>query len=311
MKNTLILFFIITQTFLTLGQTKKELKHNKNGQNNLSSIQYNSNLNSPVLKTVLPIQIMESSGLIYTDGKLWTHNDKGGSSCIFSIDTSTGKVLQTVYIDNYPNTDWEDITADKNYIYIGDFGNNYGMRSDLRVLKIAKTSITDKQIIHANAEAIFFSYADQTNFSKSNRNNFDCESIISKNNFLYLFTKNRGDNNTRVYKLSKSPGAYNISSFTSFNAAGRVCGASYNDQTNELALIGYMNTKNNSFLWILDNFQNDQFFSGNKKRIEIGNSRTNWKTEGIAYEKNNRLFISCESSPDVRGSLFVYEIPKK
>ena len=38
----------------------------------------------------LPDEIEETSGVIYHNGKLWTHNDSGNAAVIFSIDTATG-----------------------------------------------------------------------------------------------------------------------------------------------------------------------------------------------------------------------------
>ena len=263
------------------------------------------------LKTFLPPPILESSGLVYTDDKLWTHNDKGGAPAIFNIDTLTGAIKQTVIIDNYPNIDWEDITADQDHIYIGDFGNNYGIRKDLKVLIIDKSSISNDPVIHVNAKAISFSYADQFKFVKNKRNDFDCESIISLGDNLYLFTKDRNDNKTRVYRVPKALGTYKINPYTGFNVNGRICGASYNPETRELALIGYMPYTTNSFLWLMDDFEGDQFFSGSKKRIEIGKNKTNWKTEGITYQSNSRLFISCEATETEKAALYIYVSEKK
>ena len=258
------------------------------------------------LKAYLPSQISESSGLVYTDGKLWTHNDKGGLPAIYSIDTLTGAVKQTVFIDNFPNVDWEDITADKDHIYIGDFGNNYGIRRDLKVLILNKSLISDAPLIHINAAVIYFSYADQKKFIKNNKNNFDCESMISINDHLYLFSKNRGDGRCRVYSLSKTPGTYTIDPYSEFNSNGRICGASYNSSSHQLALIGYMPSTTNSFLWLMSGFKDEDFFSGVKKRIEIGKNRGNWKTEGIAYQCTNRLFISCENTENEKAGLYLF-----
>ena len=93
------------------------------------------------LKCVLPKILKESSGLCYTDGNLWTFGDSGNPNEIFKIDSSTGIILQTVQIDNFPNIDWEDITADSSFIYIGDFGNNNGNRTDLKIIRIKKTDL--------------------------------------------------------------------------------------------------------------------------------------------------------------------------
>ena len=141
----------------------------------------------PQLKTWLPPAISESSGLSYSDGKLWTHNDKGGLPAIYCIDTLTGAIKQTVYIDNYPNIDWEDITSDDQHIYVGDFGNNNGIRKDLKILIIDKKSISDSSIVHVKANAINFSYTDQHHFIKNNKNDFDCESMIYQRSALFVF----------------------------------------------------------------------------------------------------------------------------
>ena len=132
------------------------------GENNAITKNFADNLKLEItLKALMPYKISESSGLVFTDGKLWTHNDRGGFPWIFNIDTSTCKIKQTVVVDNFPNVDWEDITADSTHIYIGDFGNNYGMRKDLKILIIEKSDIGNKPIVHVNAKAINFIYRDQ------------------------------------------------------------------------------------------------------------------------------------------------------
>lgn len=260
------------------------------------------------LNSLLPLQISESSGLILTDGKLWTNNDKGGKSAIFNIDTITGKIIQSVIIDNFPNIDWEDIAADSSNIYIGDFGNNVGIRNNLRVLIIEKSSITNKPKVNIKAKVINFSYGDQNNFKWNNLNNFDCEAMFSLGDSLYLFSKDRGDNNTRVYKLSKTPGNYILNPYTSFEVNGRICGASYNEESKKLALIGYMPGTTDAFLWIMKGFKGTDFFSGFKKRFEIGENRPQWKTEGITFINKNRLFVSCETTNSQKAGLFVFDL---
>jgi hypothetical protein len=245
----------------------------------------------------------ESSGLVFSDGKLWTHNDSGNPAVISSIDTATGTVLQTIYIDNFPNTDWEDITADSAYLYIADCGNNNGDRHDLKILKIAKAGIGAGSIVHVNAQAIYLSYADQTSFISNPFTNYDCEAIISLRDSLYLFTKDRGDNQTRVYRVSKAPGTYSLSPYTSYNVGGLITGASYNAQTAEIMLIGYSLTRYNSFLMLLNNYAGDMFFSGNKRTVDINNGGA-WQTEAVAWMPGNRLFISCETYAGIPASLY-------
>ncbi len=45
------------------------------------------------------------------------------------------------------------------------------------------------------------------------------------------------------------------------------------------------------------------FFSGNKRRIEIG-SGAEWQTEGVCYISTNRIFVSCETTDSIPASIF-------
>ena len=130
--------------------------------------------------------------------------------------------------------------------------------------------------------------------------------MITIGDSIYLFSKDRGDQQTRVYRLPKIPGTYVISPYTDFNVNGRICGASYNETTKQIALVGYLAYTRNAFLWILKNFRGDDFFGGDKQRIEIGANRLRWKTEGIAWTGNQRLLISCENTPDEPAALYDY-----
>lgn len=252
--------------------------------------------------------VPESSGITYENGFIYTHGDSGNPSTFYKNDASTGALLQTINITNFTNNDWEEITSDENYFYIGDFGNNNGARTNLRVLRVSKSQFINNLTsnVDVTAEAIYFSYADQTSFAVNPLNNFDCESMISVGNFLYLFTKNRGDGQTKVYKLSKKPGTYVLSIHSTYNVGGLLTAADYNTTSNEIVLLGYLlpNFKN-SFLYYLKDFSTDQFFSGNVRRVEIGNAINTWQTEGISYKNANEIFISCETKTFSDAKLFL------
>jgi len=259
---------------------------------------------NPPLRAVLPSALKESSGLIYTKGSLWTLNDSGNPDEIYRIDTNSGAILQTVVIDNYSNNDWEEITADSGYIYVSDCGNNSGNRRDLKILKIAKSNITTASTVHLNAQAINISYTDQTSFSSSSSHNFDCEAIISRRDSIFLFTKNRGDLKTKVYGVSKIPGTYALAPIAQYDVAGLITGASYNETSGEIALIGYSSISTNSFMYLLYDYVGNQFFSGNKRKIDINNGGV-WQTEAITYMPTNRFMISCEKQGAVDASIFI------
>ncbi|MBT4776353.1 MAG: hypothetical protein HON99_11600, partial [Crocinitomicaceae bacterium] len=68
------------------------------------------------LITYLNDSIKETSGLIYLDGRLITHNDSGGAATLYEVDTNSGGILRETIVANASNVDWEDICYDSNYI---------------------------------------------------------------------------------------------------------------------------------------------------------------------------------------------------
>ena len=256
------------------------------------------------LRHTLPSLLRESSGLCYTDGNLWSFGDSGNPNAIYKIDTTTGAILQTVTLQNTSNEDWEDITADNDYIYIGDFGNNNGIRKDLRILRIKKTDITTSVQVNVNADVVSFSYSDQMDFTFNSNTNFNCEALVSIEDNLYIFTKDAGDFQTRCYQLPKTPGTYIVAPISSFNTAGKITSAAYNPVTKELALGGYEAKKMHPFIWFFKDYSSNHFFEGDNTKVSLSNDDTPWQTEGIDYTSANTMFLSCESTPGIAASLY-------
>ena len=96
----------------------------------------------------LPNSISETSGLLFYNGKLITHNDSGDAANLYELDTIRGNITRTITISNATNSDWEDITQDDTHIYIGDFGNNSnGNRQDLKIYKILRFIVKNSVIL--------------------------------------------------------------------------------------------------------------------------------------------------------------------
>ena len=120
----------------------------------------------------------ESSSLLYTDGRIFTNNDSGNKPILFQLDTTTGAVIKYTTISNFTNVDWEDLAADSLHVYIGEFGNNNGERTNLKVLKIEKSALYNPDSTSIKAVSIKFNYPDQTSFAPSTTHNFDCEAFF-------------------------------------------------------------------------------------------------------------------------------------
>jgi Secretion system C-terminal sorting domain len=309
-KSYIVLLLLFTQFInAQLGCTDSNANnYNAAATTNNGSCTYNPSTQIVSEIGLLTPTVPESSGLVYENGFIWTHNDSGNANAFYKINASTGAILQTITISNFSNIDWEEITADNDYFYIGDFGNNSGDRTNLKVLKIDKSQFINSTAttVSVTATAINFSYADQTSFVSNQQNNFDCEAMISVGNYLYLFTKNRGDFQTKVYKLDKTVGTYSLNVYSTYNISGLLTGASYNAATNEVVLLGYLPPNaTNSFLYYLNDFNTDLFFSGNVRRVEIGNSNDAWQTEAVAFKNANEIFISCETTGFTNAKLFL------
>ena len=135
---------------------------------------------NPVEKFALPVNLSESSGAIFFNNRLVTHNDSGGENKLYELDTNSGLVTREITITNASNIDWEDITQDDSSIYNGDIGNNVsGNRTDLKIYKINKSDYLSSETV--NAQTIAFSYSDQTDFTPKTANSTesDAEALVS------------------------------------------------------------------------------------------------------------------------------------
>nr|GFB48249.1 phosphoglucomutase 2 [Tanacetum cinerariifolium] len=180
------------------------------------------------------------------------------------------------------------------YVYIGDFGNNNGDRRDLRILRVAKADLGPAATT-ATAQAINFSYPDQTNFTpRTNAHNFDCEAFFFANDSLHLFTKNWVDLQTRYYTVPAAPGTYVAHLRGTFNVNGLVTAADLNPTGTTAALLGYNATNGTTFMWLLSGYQGAGYLRANKRRIELPNALLIGQAEGLCFVKNARVFISNE-----------------
>lgn len=239
---------------------------------------------------VLPKQVQETSGLIFYNGKLITHNDSGNSPQLFELDTTNLSVTRTITVNNAKNVDWEDIAQDNNYIYIGDFGNYRGNRKNLTIYRISKSAYNASDKVQA--DTIVFSYEDQVDFTSKPRSDWDAESLFVFENQLVVLTKQWEGNGTRAYTVPKTPGNYSAKNIGEYNIEGLVTGATYNPLTRILYLTGY-NQMLFPFIARVGGLQSDNIFLGTVKRndLKIGFAQV----EGIAQVGENRYLFSNEN----------------
>ena len=294
MKLILVLLLILNCNYglaQILGCTDLEAKnYNPNAIVNDGSCQYRRTKVKQLFSIPINDTIHETSGLLYWNKKLWTMNDDRDTN-LYSLDT-TGISLQKKSLAKVKNKDWEAISQDSTHIYIGDFGNNViGNRIDLQILKIEKKALLeDRSVI----DTIAFSFENQNNFTsqKTNTTNFDCETMLVTKDSLYLFTKEWSSQKTRLYVLPKTSGIHQAKYKATLNVKGLITGAVILEDKKVIVLCGY-SKKLKPFIYLLFDYSENNFFSGNKRKIKL--ALPFHQIEGITTNDGLNYFLTNEN----------------
>ncbi|MCW0484289.1 T9SS type A sorting domain-containing protein [Gaoshiqia sediminis] len=256
------------------------------------------------LVTALSGTVNETSGLLYLDQRIVTHNDSGGEAALYEIDSATGNVLRKVTVANASIVDWEAICADDTYLYIGDFGNNSGSRTNLKIYRVELSDYLETENDVVTAQSISFSYADQTDFTATSYStNFDAEAFVAVGNQLYVFTKNWGDGKTNIYPVPKAPGTYQVQKSGSINVQGLVADAAYDPENNTLLLVGY--TLLSPFMVGISGFSGANFSDGaiSRRQLSTVNSYS-WQYEGLALIGQSQYYLTAEENGQRQSALY-------
>lgn len=261
-----------------------------------------SQVTDAVEQFALDASVSESSGLIYYNGKIITHNDSGNPNELYEMNPSSPTITRIVTVTGATNVDWEDITQDGDYIYIGDFGNNVsGNRTDLKIYKISKADYLSTTSV--TAETIAFSYSDQTDFTPTSANNteWDAEALVSYDaSNLILFTKNWVNGITKAYLVPKTPGSFSLSPLsTTLNSGGLITGGTFNPLSGKLYLARYTPpvspTPLQPFVWVSENFSGNDIFSGTNTQTPLPSSFGFEQIEGITHTDEISYLVTSEA----------------
>lgn len=255
-----------------------------------------------VVNRNLPARINESSGLIFFRNKLWTMNDSGDVPFIFGLDTLGQNIRQIITIRNGRNIDWEEIAQDDNYIFVGDFGNNFGLRNKMVIYRIDKNAIPDTGNYSVDADSIIFSYRNKPLPGKKlERSSYDCEAMVPFHDTLVLFSKNWKGTNCNIYILPAIPGTYELSPVQTIIPDGLITGASLSPDKTKVLLVGYKDYC--PFVYLLNKF-NLQKISLKKAVHRYYSAKLAFQTEGITFSSQNEAYISCELNKLRPNTLF-------
>lgn len=238
----------------------------------------------------LPDIVNETSGLCKWNDDIITINDSGNRSFLIQLGVPSGELIRKVIIKDAMNVDWEDLGYDSLHLYIGDIGNNFGLRKKLKIFYVKSELLKDSSVIKAKSHRIKYSYPDQNKrYINVQKNPFDCEAFVVLDS-IYLFTKDRTKNTTTVYSLPKQEGKYIANRLYEWEINGIITGAAVNIENDMIALLGY-DLKNH---FIILGFIKDSFVKLSQyTRIELIDTKR-YQMEGICFWDRNRLLISSE-----------------
>lgn len=186
----------------------------------------------------LPEEVKESSGMAVFEDLFITHPDSGNPPKLWGVKypfKNDNAVHGTLTLpSNIKNIDWEDLAQDdQDNLFIGDFGNNNHERKNLSIIKF--NLLTNK------SENIEFHYPDQTTFppKKNKDKNYDCEAMFWSKGKLYLFSKNKGNKNVKVYKLPDQAGSYEAEIIDTLKLPMQITGADISPDGQFATLLSY------------------------------------------------------------------------
>ena len=253
---------------------------------------------------VLPKIINETSGLEILNDVFITHNDSGGEPSLYFFNLS-GEIINSIKLEKENfweiyNNDWEDITADEDYIYIADTGNNFGTRDNLNIIKvkISDFSIDDK---------IDIFYSDQESFFPSSKHKYDAEALLIIQDKIALFSKDRESLNTDLYLIDKTTKEkQELSSVANFNVNSLITGGDYDSNTGILALVSY-SSRGEQYLILFEEFNIDSTSYNSFKKYSIPIERA--QIEAIKIIDNKTFWITSED--EGIGNPYMYKLKVK
>ncbi|WP_068599028.1 hypothetical protein [Vaginella massiliensis] len=262
---------------------------------------------------VLPEKIIEISALEFDQQStpdtplFWALNDSHNANEIYLFDGLTGEVTNTVILDGVPNTDWEEITQDEDFIYVGDFGNNLGNRKDLTIYTLDKNLIDySKATQTVTVDKIEFYYPEQDTFKIKNRkNDYDLEAFFAYNGKLHLFSKEWASLKTTHYtldpKIKEKQAAKKINTFhTQFLVTA--AHISEHPATKGVYLLGYTKEGIAFINWYDLEEGNEDFLSAkNIKVIPFGFASDLGQLEGISVNPQRNEVCASGEELNFRG----------
>ncbi|MGI9525622.1 MAG: hypothetical protein ACR2MS_00765 [Weeksellaceae bacterium] len=254
---------------------------------------------------ISPEELHEISGLHYLGSDFFlAHND--GENKLYKIQGSEPYNVVQTYQLGINIRDWEAITLSDDFVFIGDFGNNYARENVNKIYYFPIDELRKKgEVVNINNIKSFnFNYPEQVNFNLGlNETDFDTEAFVFINGDLHLFTKEWVTKGTAHYKIPFMPDMPSQAAnfIERYETGFLVTDAAYVKSPNKhhLFLVGYNSTPFSSIY--MNQFSSnipDSFFNNSSIiQLEKGSVLGLGQVEGIAVK-----YYSAENKEICYGS---------
>ncbi|PSL29740.1 hypothetical protein [Chitinophaga ginsengisoli] len=194
-----LLLIMLSIAITAPAQKKKHKKKEKKKSEQTASSQ--GSVKPIVLGIVQSPAIAEASGIAASKslpGHYWTHNDSGNKPEVFLLDNK-GQLVSTIHLEAVFNRDWEDIAEGvgpvphKQYVYVGDIGNNVQIDLRTRILRFpAPTEVPGKKM-NINPDVLHVAFADGPR---------DAETLMVDPIGRWLYIVSKREKAVGIYKAS-------------------------------------------------------------------------------------------------------------
>lgn len=249
----------------------------------------------------------ENSGIVKSrqfPDLYWLHNDSGDEPRVYPIhgDGTDYKSARSsdrmgVLLGAAINVDWEDITVNESgQLIVCDLGNNRNDRRDLVIYLVPEPAPLAARA--AWMTRYFVRYPDQTAIPAPETDfNFDCEGVFTIGDHIHLFSKNRSNSLTTLYRLDNpSPVQTNtLTELETLDLGGQVTGADASADGMKLVVITYES------IWVFERSSKDESFFGGHIRWAPFEAE---QVESVCFADEDTLKLIDEAT----GILYEVEI---
>ncbi|WP_269520563.1 hypothetical protein [Alteromonas sp. BMJM2] len=239
---------------------------------------------------ILPSLLSETSGLFCADDYVLSINDSGNAPAVFKVSYS-GKLQQTLTLP-IKNNDWEAVSADADYLYVADIGNNKGQREEVAVYKVNQQNVKDIKTLSIKYAA------NNVNSNIPYAHDYDAEAMVKKGNELLLFSKSWSSGITHVYRINEGESLQVLSPFASISGLpGVVTGADYDSIKQQYVIVGYKSDPFGNFAAFIAEVSKD-FTLTNIWPLEGYK-----QVEGVCVDKRGNYWFTEEKTENREASL--------